>query len=119
MILVDSSVWIDHLRHGDSVLAAVLERGEVLAHPWVTGELALGRLANRAEILGLLGTLPRAMLATSAEVLAFIERHKLFGAGIGYVDAHLLAATLLTPDARLWTRDRRLHAAAERLGVSH
>jgi predicted nucleic acid-binding protein len=119
VILVDTAVWIDHLRHGDPVLGSLLERGEILAHPWVIGELALGHLRNRAEILRLLGDLPTATIATTVEVLAFIERHELFGVGIGYVDAHLLAATKLTDDARLWTRDRRLGAASERLGVAH
>ncbi len=115
MILVDTAIWIDHFRDGDPLLSELLERGEVLAHPWVTGELALGHLHGRAEILLLLGHLPQATVATAAELLAFIERHELFGLGVGYVDAQLLAATQLTGDARLWTRDRRLGAAAERL----
>lgn len=118
MILVDTAVWIDHFRDGGSSLAGLLERGEVLAHPWVTGELALGQLRGRAEILRLLGQLPQATVATAAELLAFVERHELFGLGIGYVDAQLLAGTRLTDDARLWTRDRRLRAAAERLGAA-
>jgi predicted nucleic acid-binding protein len=117
VILVDTAVWIDHLRHGDPVLGDLLERGQVLAHPWVIGELALGHLHNRGEFLQLLGDLPTATMATAAEMLAFIERHELFGVGIGYVDAQLLAATKLTEDARLWTRDRRLGAVSERLGV--
>lgn len=119
MILVDTAVWIDHLRDGDSVLAGLLERGQVLAHPWVTGELALGQLRNRAEILRLLGALPAATTATAPELLAFIERHELSGLGIGYVDAQLLAAAKLTDDAWLWTRDRRLVSAAERLEVRY
>ncbi len=119
MILVDSSVWIGHLRDGDQVLTALLDRGEVLLHPWVIGELALGHLRGRAEILRLLAHLPQAMVATPVELLGFIERHGLSGLGIGYVDAHLLAATMLTHDAKLWTRDRRLHAAAERLDVAY
>ncbi len=120
MILVDTAVWIDHLRDGDPGLAGLLERGEVLAHPWITGELALGRLSARAEILKLLGDLPQAAVATPAEVLAFIEQHELYGVGvgIGYVDAQLLAATRLTADARLWTHDRRLSAVAARLRVA-
>ena len=119
MILVDTAVWIDHLRAGDAELAALLEHGAVLAHPWVTGELALGQLRGRAEILRLLDDLPQATVATPAELLVFIARHELFGLGIGYVDAQLLAATMLTDGARLWTRDRRLLATAERLGAAH
>ena len=117
MIVVDTAVWVDHLRDGDRELAGLLEHGRVLGHPWVTGELALGSLRARAEILRLLGELPQAQVATDAELLAFIGRHEL-RLGVGYVDAQLLAATKLT-DAVLWTRDRRLHAAAERLGVAH
>ena len=119
MILVDTTVWIDHFRDGDPRLAHLLERGESLAHPWVIGELALGQLRARAEILRLLAQLPQATVATAAELLGFIERHELFGLGIGYVDAQLLASTLLTRDAQLWTRDRRLRAAAERLGAAY
>lgn len=119
MILVDTAVWVDHLRGRGSLLAGLLERGEVLGHPWVTGELALGHLRGRAEILRLLGHLPQATVATAAELLAFIDLHELFGLGIGYVDAQLLAATRLTDDAQLWTRDRRLRAAAERLDAAY
>ncbi len=119
MILVDTSVWIDHLRDGDPKLAALLDQGTALAHSWVTGELALGHLRGRAEILRLLDQLPQATVATAAELRGFIERHELFGGGIGYVDAQLLAATLLTGEARLWTRDRRLRSAAARLGVAY
>lgn len=119
MILVDTAVWIDHFRDGDPLLARLLERGEVLGHPWVTGEIALGRLRSRAETLRLLGHLPQATVATPAELLPFIERHELFGLGVGYVDAQLIAATRLTGDARLWTRDRRLRAAADRLGAAY
>jgi predicted nucleic acid-binding protein len=119
VILVDAAVWIDHLRDGDARLAQLLDRGAVLAHPWVTGELALGRLRGRAEILRLLGDLPQAVVATPGEVLSFVERHELSGLGIGYVDAQLLAATLLTDDATLWTPDRRSHAAAQRLSAAY
>ncbi len=119
MILVDTAVWIDHFRERDAHLAALLEGGKVLSHPWVTGELALGHLRGRAEILQLLAHLPPAMVATAAELLAFIERNELFGLGIGYVDAQLVAAARLTGDAQLWTRDRRLGAAAERVGTAY
>ena len=119
MILIDTTVWVDHLRDGDAELVRILERGQALAHPWVTGELALGRLRDRACILRLLDQLPQATLATAGELLGFIERHELFGLGIGYVDAQLLASTVLTEDAKLLTRDRQLHAAAERLSLAH
>jgi len=119
VILVDTAVWIDHLREGDPHLTELLERGVVLAHPWVTGELAFGSLRGRAEILRLLHDLPQATVATAAELLELIERHELFGLGIGYVDVQLLAATMLTGDAMLWTNDRRLRAAAQRLGAAY
>lgn len=118
MILVDTAVWIEHLRDGDRALAGLLEHGGVLAHPWVTGELALGSLRGRDEILLLLDELPQAQVATPVELLAFIGHHEPYGLGIGYVDAQLLAATLLT-GARLWTRDRRLLAAAAGLGIAY
>ena len=114
MILVDTSVWIQHLRTGEPTLVELLDGSQVLSHPYVLGELALGRLSQREEILGLLSGLPRSAVATHDEVLAFVETHDLPGTGIGYVDAHLLAATLLTPGGRLWTADSRLAAAAVR-----
>jgi predicted nucleic acid-binding protein len=118
VILVDTSIWIDHLRTGDPELVGLLQDGHVLAHPWVTGELALGHLSRRAEILGLLHNLPQATPAMDVEVLTLIENRHLVGLGIGYVDAHLLAATLLTANARLWTRDKRLATIAIRLGLA-
>lgn len=121
MILADTSIWIDHFRSGDAVLAQHLDRGHILIHPWIIGELALGSLQNRPALLTTLADLPTALTASDTEVLGLIERHSLasigIGIGIGYIDAHLLASTLLTPDAALWTRDRRLHAAAQRLGL--
>jgi predicted nucleic acid-binding protein len=118
LILVDTSIWIDHLRQRLSALERLLDLGEVLGHPWVVGEIALGHLSNRDEILGLLSNLPQATVATAPEVLAVIDRHRLHGRGIGYVDAQLLAAALLTPTAGLWTSDRRLSAAASGLGLT-
>lgn len=115
MILVDTSVWIDHLRHGEGRLAEALTAGRVLVHPFVIGELALGSMQQRDVVLGALMDLPRAEVATDNEVFAFIEEEKLFSLGIGFVDAHLLAALRLTPGAFLWTRDRRLCAVADRL----
>ena len=117
MILVDTSIWIDHLRAGDATLRSLLEQGEVLVHPWVTGELALGTLADRDEVLNLLGNQPQALLATDDEILHLIASHALNGTGIGYVDAQLLAATLLTPQARLWTKDKGLAEISGRLGI--
>ncbi len=118
MILVDTSIWIEHLRVGESKLTALLQNGWVLVHPWVIGELALGQLSRRSEILGLLRNLPHANAATDVEVLHLIETQRLFGLGIGYIDAHLLAATVLTTGAALWTRDKRLAAVAVQLGLT-
>ncbi len=118
MILVDSSVWIDHLRSADAGLAKLLNQGQVLAHPFVNGELALGSLRQRAGIISALQDLPKAVVADEVEVLGFIEGHALFGRGIGYIDAHLLASVRLTADATLWTRDKRLQQVAARLGLA-
>jgi predicted nucleic acid-binding protein len=118
VILVDTSVWVDHLRARDAALVGLLDAGEVLGHPFVLGELALGSLRQRKLVLTSLEDLPQASVATDPEVLNFVERQRLYGFGIGYVDAHLLDAARLTPDASLWTRDRRLHEAAVRLGVA-
>jgi predicted nucleic acid-binding protein len=118
MILVDTSVWIDHLRAGVRALVAALERGEVFMHPFVLGELACGNLANRQELLQLLGQLPMAPIATDAEALGFIEHHKLMGRGIGYVDVHLLASVALAGSARLWSRDKRLATVSAELSYA-
>ena len=117
MILIDTSVWIDHLRTGEADLARLLETGLAATHPLVVGELAMGNLRDRDTVLGLLRALPQAVVASDDEVLAYVTRHRLFGIGIGYADAHLLAATRLTAGASLWTRDRRLREAAARLGI--
>lgn len=118
MILVDTSVWIDHLRRGDAGLVDLLERAAVVMHPFVVGELACGSLRDRASILELLQDLPTAVVADSDEVLQFIERHRLHGKGIGYVDVHLLASVALTEGARVWTRDVKLHRVAAALGCT-
>ena len=118
MILVDSSVWIDHLRGATADLTGLLEEGRVLVHPFVIGELALGSLRQRESVLQSLRDLPQAVMAEDAEILDFIDRHALFGLGIGYIDVHLLASVRLTPDASLWTRDRRLQDAALRMGLA-
>lgn len=117
MILVDTSVWVDHLRVGDGELAMYLDAGRVLGHPMVLGELALGGLQRRATILESLRDLPQAVVASHEEVLTFIETRRLWGRGIGLIDAHLLAATALSQDAKLWTRDRGLQAVADDLGL--
>jgi len=117
MILVDTSVWIDHLRHGDAELVSLLNAGQVLMHRFVIGELALGNLQNRNIVLGTLQNLPQVAAASDDEALHFIENNALSGTGIGYIDAHLLAAVRLSPGALLWTRDKRLLAESARLGL--
>ncbi len=118
MILVDTSVWIDHLRTGDKMLSSLLESGQVLSHPFVIGELALGNLRQRNAVLKLIKELPPATVAFDHEALELIERHQLAGLGIGYIDVHLIAATRLTAGATLWTRDKRLAQVAGRAGVA-
>lgn len=118
MTLVDTSVWVGHLRAADKVLASLLDTGRVLAHPFVIGELALGDLRQRELVLDALSDLPQASVASDLEVLHFIDRHRLFGRGVGYVDAHLLAAVRLTSGASLWTHDQRLHGVAVQLGLA-
>ena len=116
MVLVDTSVWVDHLRGGDRRLEALLNAGGVFIHPLIVGELACSELRNRSNTLSLLRQLPEARKASHEEVLLFIENNMLMGRGIGYVGTHLLAATALTEAARLWTRDKRLGALAAELG---
>jgi predicted nucleic acid-binding protein len=118
VILVDTSVWVDHLRSRDKTLGDLLERGEVLVHPFVIGELALGNLRQRDLVLGALSDLPRVAVATDDEVLHFIHQHAAFALGVGYIDAHLLAAVALTAGSALWTRDKRLHTVAGQLGLT-
>jgi hypothetical protein len=116
-MLADTSVWIDHLRHGNERFASLLAAGEVECHPFVIGELACGAMAQRREILALLEHLPRLPLAEHEEVLRFVERHRLFGRGIGWIDAHLLASTLLGRSS-IWTLDRPLAVIAGELGLT-
>lgn len=108
-------MWVDHLRRGDLLLAGLLERCDVVMHPFVVGEIACGSLTDRASVLELLKQLPAAMVAEPDEALDYIERHKLYGKGIGYVDVHLLASTAIG-GTKLWTRDSRLRATAQELG---
>jgi predicted nucleic acid-binding protein len=116
--LVDTSVWIEHLRRGDPKLMTRLEDRKVLGHPFVIGELALSNMRQRQVVLDALGDLPQAIVARDTEVLHFINLEKLHGQGIGYVDAHLLASAMLSHGAALWTRDLKLHTIAVRLGVA-
>jgi predicted nucleic acid-binding protein len=113
-MLIDTSVWVEHLRRGDPTLSALLGRGEVECHPFVIGELACGSLRRRAEVLGLLQKLPHVAVADHDEVLAFIERRRLMARGIGWIDAHLLASAALS-NTLLWSRDRRLSQVAREL----
>ena len=115
MILVDTSVWIDHLHKSVPALAEALEREEVLTHPVVIGELACGELRNRGEVLDLLAALPLAAVATDDEALRLIDDRRLMGKGLGYIDVHLLAAAMLTEATQLWTTDKRLQAIAAQL----
>jgi predicted nucleic acid-binding protein len=118
MILVDTSIWVDHLRANDDMLAGLLETGHVLMHPFILGELALGHLRQREMVLRDLSNLPRATVATHLEAMHFIERHALFGLGVGLIDVHLLASVRLTDGARIWTRDKRLGGVAEQLRLA-
>jgi len=118
MILIDTSIWIEHLRYGDPILVGLLNAGRVLTHPFVIGEIALGILRHRERVIDLLSDLPSATPANNEEILSFISTQGLYGRGIGYVDAHLLAATQLTAGASLWTKDRRLAQTATELGIS-
>jgi predicted nucleic acid-binding protein len=117
LILVDTSIWVDHLRAGHPSLSRLLSEGGVLVHPWVIGELACGNLQDRSRLILLLQGLPQAPLAMDAEVMLLIERHRLMGHGIGWIDAHLLASTLLA-SSRLWSGDRRLRTIAVELGAA-
>jgi predicted nucleic acid-binding protein len=116
--LVDTSVWVDHLRRADECLSNLLEQGQVAMHPFVVGEIACGSLADRS-VIELLLELPSATVADDEEVLQFIEGRSLHGNGIGFVDVHLLASAALGHGMKLWTRDKRLRAAAQRLGFEH
>jgi predicted nucleic acid-binding protein len=118
VILADTSVWVDYIRDGDPDLTSLLNQEMILIHPFVVGELAVGKLRNRDAILRDLQELPLTVTAADFEVLRFISRYRLYGLGIGYVDCHLLASVMLTPDALLWTHDKRLSAVAGRLGVA-
>ena len=117
MILIDTAIWVDHLSHANPTVLNLLAREEVLMHPFVLGEIALGFLGQRDLILTRLGKLPFAETADDNEVINLIKTRQMYGTDIGFVDAHLVASCLLTAGTYLWTRDRRLAAVAERLGV--
>lgn len=118
MILADTSVWIDHLRASNTALSALLANGRVITHPFVIGEICLGSLRQRQTIVDELNSLRRAASATDEEVMSLVERHALAGTGIGWIDAHLIASTLLTPDTQLLTYDKKLAAVATRLSLA-
>ena len=118
LILADTSVWIDYLRGADPIMSDRLDVAQILMHPFVRGELALGNLRGRAKFLDSLLELPAPILATYDEVMLLVEEHRLWGRGISFVDANLLASVKLSKDALLWTRDRRLATVAQSLGVS-
>lgn len=118
MILVDTSIWIDHFRYGDAELRKIITDDRLLCHPFVVGELALGSLRERDAVLAFLAAQREAMIATHAEVMTIIDRHSIFSMGIGYTDAHLLTSTLLDQRSSLWTRDKRLASAAQKVGAA-
>lgn len=118
-VLVDTSVWVDHFRKQNNALTDLLELDLVMAHPLVVGEIACGTPPHRIQTLTDLGSLQQAQLASVREVMDFIERERLFGAGCGLIDLMLLASTLITPGTELWTLDKRLSGLADRFGVMH
>ena len=118
MVLVDTSVWVSHLRKGSVGLEKLLNDAEVGCHPFIVGELACGNLKNRHEILTYLQSLPMTILAEDEEVLKFIETNHLMGKGLGYIDIHLIASAVLT-DVPLWTFDKTLDKIAKKIGISY
>ncbi|MBB3565825.1 hypothetical protein FHX06_007198 [Rhizobium sp. BK512] len=118
MILADTSIWIDHFRHADAELRKIIEDDRLLCHSAVIGELALGSFRERTGVIAFLAAQREAFVATHEEVMMMIDRHAIFSMGIGYTDAHLLASVLLDKRAALWTRDKRLRAAAKKAGAS-
>jgi predicted nucleic acid-binding protein len=118
MVLIDTSIWVDFIRLGNEELAQLLRQDRVLMHDMVLGEIACGSLQLRTDRLEVLAELPRISSAEHNEVMGFIDKNQLFGCGIGYVDNHLLTAVKLRPGTSLWSRDKRLIAAAQRLGLA-
>lgn len=117
MILVDTSVWIDHLRKTDQKLFEILQNGKVCIHPFIVGEIACGNLTNRVEIIDLLKALPEVLMVSHDEILQFIENRELYGKGLGYIDIHLLASSFINK-VPLWTRDKRLSAVSSELKLN-
>ena len=117
MILVDTSVWIAHLRSRNEALATVLVEGQTLTHPFIIGEIACGALRNRAQVIEDLRALPSAKVVTDGEAMALVENRRLWGKGIGWIDAHLLASSIIS-NCALWTQDRALRRAAVELGLA-
>ena len=113
MILADTSIWIDHLRSGNKEMRTLLNQGQIVIHPFITAELALGSLRDRTKMLALLDLLPRLQMAQLSEVRLMIEARRLYNLGIGLTDAHLIASVFLNPSTLLWTRDKRLRKAAD------
>lgn len=118
MVLVDTSVWIDHFRKGNPRLEALLDEGEVLCHPFIIGELACGQIVNRRQIMAFLCSLPRVVAADHNEVMHLIDGHQLMGTGIGYLDAHLLASARVS-SALIWTFDVSLDKTSAKLEVAY
>jgi predicted nucleic acid-binding protein len=116
MVLVDTSVWVLHLRERNTELEKLLNDGDVVCHPFIIGELACGNLKNRSEILSLLQALPMATQAEHEEVMQFIDKYRLMGKGLGYIDMHLLASALLT-EVPIWTLDKKLNEVSIKLGI--
>jgi len=117
VILADTSIWIDHFRSGDAELKKALNLGQVVIHPWVTAELALGSLRDRTRTLAMLDRLPKMRMAQADELRTMIEARRLFNMGIGLTDAHLIASVFLNPPTILWTRDKQLRKVAELLRI--
>lgn len=116
MVLVDTSVWVEHFRHGNIGLDFLLNEGQVVCHPFIIGELACGNLKNRSQILSLLDTLSTAIVVEHEEVMGFIEKHRLMGKGLGYIDMHLITSAMLT-HVPLWTLDKKLDSTSAALGL--
>jgi len=117
LILADTSVWIDHLRSGNAEMRKQLNQGQIVIHPFIVAELALGSMRERSKTLALLDLLPQVRMAQLGEVRLTIEARRLYSLGIGLTDAHLIASVLINPSTLLWTRDKRLRKAAEGMGI--
>lgn len=116
MVLVDTSIWVEHLRYSHKRLIELLDEGRVLNHPFVIGELACGNIKNRVEILALFRALPTSTVADTEEIIVFIHNNRLMGKGLGYVDVHLLASAILS-NVCLWTMDKPLAKAATEMSI--